>query len=335
MDPALLARGFILGFTIAAAVGPISVLVIRRTLAEGRTVGLASGLGVATADATYGGIAAFGLSAITDVLVGGGRWLGLIGGVFLLWLAWRTARSEPGPAATVTERRGGLAGAYLSILGLTMTNPMTILSFGALFAGLGVTGENVVESTLITLGVFLGSALVVGDPDVGRRPAADARDPALAPDRQRRLRRRDRGLRGRGHRAGRARAVGLGVGGLLLDRPVVAVRVVEEDERVPRAARAVLTQPPCVVVLDRRDVDAARRRAPRGQAAMSLTTSCMPLTEPGRRSSPLPIVTEQAEPGGVSCTLRNSSPIRLSTSTAEAERVRIERLGAVDIRSPG
>ena len=110
MDPALLARGFILGFTIAAAVGPISVLVIRRTLAEGRTVGLASGLGVATADATYGGIAAFGLSAITDVLVGGGRWLGLIGGIFLLFLAWRTVRSEPGPAATVTERRGGLAG---------------------------------------------------------------------------------------------------------------------------------------------------------------------------------------------------------------------------------
>src|SRR6476469_1556321 len=157
MDPALLARGFILGFTIAAAVGPISVLVMRRTLAEGRTVGLASGLGVATADATYGGIAAFGLSAITDVLVGGGRWLGLIGGSFLLFLAWRTARSEPGPAATVTERRGGLAGAYLSILGVTMTNPMTIISFGALFAGLGVTGENALESTLITLGVFLGS----------------------------------------------------------------------------------------------------------------------------------------------------------------------------------
>ena len=157
MDPELLARGFVLGFTIAAAVGPISLLVIRRTLAEGRVVGLASGLGVATADATYGGIAAFGLSAITDLLVGGGRLLGLVGGVFLLWLAWRTARSDPGTAATVTERRGGLPGAYLSILGLTMTNPMTILSFGALFAGLGVTGDDAMESALITLGVFLGS----------------------------------------------------------------------------------------------------------------------------------------------------------------------------------
>ncbi len=158
MDPELLGRGFVLGFTIAAAVGPISLLVIRRTLAEGRVVGLASGLGVATADATYGGIAAFGLSAITDLLVGGGRILGLVGGVFLLWLAWRTARSDPGTAAAVTERRGGLPGAYLSILGLTMTNPMTILSFGALFAGLGVTGSDAMESALITLGVFLGSA---------------------------------------------------------------------------------------------------------------------------------------------------------------------------------
>ena len=158
MDPALLVRGFTLGFIIAAGVGPISLLVIRRTLAEGRVVGLASGLGVATADATYGGIAAFGLSAITDVLVGGGRILGLVGGIFLLWLAWNAIRARPGTEASVTERRGGLAGAYLSILGLTLANPMTILSFGALFAGSGLTGSNPGESALITLGVFLGSS---------------------------------------------------------------------------------------------------------------------------------------------------------------------------------
>ncbi len=157
MDPALLVRGFALGFVIAAGVGPISLLVIRRTLAEGRVVGLASGFGVATADATYGGIAAFGLSAITDVLVGGRRVLGLVGGLFLLWLAWNAIRSRPGAEAAVTERRGGLVGAYLSILGLTLANPMTILSFGALFAGSGLTGSNPAESAMITLGVFAGS----------------------------------------------------------------------------------------------------------------------------------------------------------------------------------
>jgi len=158
MDPELLARGVVLGFTIAAAVGPISLLVIRRTLAEGEIVGLASGLGVATADATYGAIAAFGLGAITNVLVGGQRVLGLVGGAFLLWLAWRTARAEPTEPASTPARRGGLAGAYLSILGLTLTNPMTILSFAALFAGLGIAPGDVAGAASITAGVFIGSS---------------------------------------------------------------------------------------------------------------------------------------------------------------------------------
>lgn len=157
MEPALAFRGFILGFTIAAAVGPISLLVIRRTLAEGRVVGLASGLGVATADGTYGAIAAFSLGAITRVLVDARPVLALVGGVFLLWLAWTTARAEPHDPATAPARRGGLAGAYLSILGLTLTNPMTILSFGALFAGLGVASDDPTGAVLITIGVLLGS----------------------------------------------------------------------------------------------------------------------------------------------------------------------------------
>src|SRR5688572_4456497 len=159
VDETLLVRGFVLGFTIAAAVGPISLLCIRRTLAEGRLVGLVSGLGVATADATYGAIAAFGLTAVTDLLVDARRILGIVGGLFLLWLAWRTFTAVPGEAARPegTARRG-LPGAYLSTLGLTLTNPMTILSFAALFVGLGVTGGDALGATLLTLGVFAGSA---------------------------------------------------------------------------------------------------------------------------------------------------------------------------------
>ena len=158
MEPALFVRGLVLGFTIAAAVGPISLLVIRRTLAEGRLVGIVSGMGVATADGTYGASAAFGLTAIIDLLVDWRRALGLIGGVFLLWLAWRTFRSVPGEAATTANGRRGLAGAYLSTLGLTLTNPMTILSFAALFVGLGVTGGDAAGAASLTLGVFGGSA---------------------------------------------------------------------------------------------------------------------------------------------------------------------------------
>ena len=159
MEPTLFARGLVLGFTIAAAVGPISLLCIRRTLAEGRLVGFVSGMGVATADATYGAIAAFGLTAVTELLVDWRRALGVVGGLFLLWLAWRTLRSVPGEAASdAGNGRRGLPAAYLSILGLTLTNPMTILSFAALFVGLGVTGGDAAGATLLTLGVFAGSA---------------------------------------------------------------------------------------------------------------------------------------------------------------------------------
>ena len=159
MDPELFARGIILGFTIAAAVGPISLLVIRRTIAQGQLYGLVSGLGVATADATYGAIAAFGLAAITDVLVDARVVLGLVGGLFLLWMAWQTIRSSPTEAATPAPTgRRGYAGAYLSILALTMANPMTILSFGALFAGLGVTSGATGDAAFVVIGVLLGSA---------------------------------------------------------------------------------------------------------------------------------------------------------------------------------
>jgi threonine/homoserine/homoserine lactone efflux protein len=160
MDTVLVARGFLLGFAIAASVGPISTLCLRRTLAEGRAVGLASGLGVATADATYGAIAAFGLTAVTDLLVDWRRALGLVGGIFLLWLAWSTLRTVPPAGATseATQPRRGLPGAYLSTLGLTLTNPMTILSFAALFVGLGVTAGDLAGATALTAGVFAGSA---------------------------------------------------------------------------------------------------------------------------------------------------------------------------------
>ena len=156
MDPALLARAVALGFTIAAAVGPISLLTIRRTLAHGRVYGFASGLGVALADGTYAAIAAFGLTAVTNLLVGGRVVLGLVGGVVLLYLAIRTILSRPTVAASADERPG-LLGAFASIYGLTMTNPMTIVSFAGLFAALGLATTRAVDAATLTLGVFAGS----------------------------------------------------------------------------------------------------------------------------------------------------------------------------------
>ncbi len=157
----MLFRGLIIGFSIAAPVGPIGVLCIRRTLADGRAVGFAAGLGAATADALYGAVAGFGLTVVSTALVGQQGWLRLIGGAFLCWLGARTFLARPAEAAAPAARGGGLAGAYASTLVLTLTNPMTILSFAAVFAGLGVgaAGAGYGAAAVLVTGVFAGSAL--------------------------------------------------------------------------------------------------------------------------------------------------------------------------------
>ena len=160
MDISFFLRGLVLGFSIAAPVGPIGVLCIRRTLAEGRASGLVSGLGAATADAIYGCIAGFGLTLISKFLVSQQVWLRLIGGGFLCFLGVRTFLSKPAEHVA-SAKRNGLFGSYISTFFLTITNPMTILSFAAIFAGLGVGGAGVsyVSAAVLVLGVFIGSAL--------------------------------------------------------------------------------------------------------------------------------------------------------------------------------
>lgn len=153
-------RGLLIGFSIAAPVGPIGVLCIRRTLAEGRISGLVSGLGAASADAVYGAIAAFGLTLISASLMAKGDWIRLVGGLFLLYLGFKTFTSKPAEQAASTEGYG-LWRDYLSTFFLTLTNPMTILSFTAIFAGLGlgVAGTDYDSALALILGVFSGSAL--------------------------------------------------------------------------------------------------------------------------------------------------------------------------------
>ena len=160
MGVGLFFKGMIIGFAIAAPVGPIGVLCIRRTLAEGRISGLVSGLGAATADALYGAVAALGLTFVAEFLVGGQGWLRLVGGAFLLFLGVRTFLARPADRAAPAAR-SGLPGAYASALFLTLTNPTTILSFAAIFAGLGVAvgaDGDVLSAMSLVLGVFLGSA---------------------------------------------------------------------------------------------------------------------------------------------------------------------------------
>ncbi|HEY8106703.1 MAG TPA: LysE family transporter [Gemmatimonadales bacterium] len=159
MDWGLIGRGFVLGFAVAAPVGPIGVLVIRRTLSAGSRTGFVSGLGAATADATYGSVAALGLTAATSALVAHADLLRLGGGLFLCWFGIRTILARPAEAGAAAGAAPRLWAAYGSTLLLTITNPITILSFAAAFAGLGLANGVTGPATGLSLvaSVFAGS----------------------------------------------------------------------------------------------------------------------------------------------------------------------------------
>ena len=149
---------------IAAPVGPIGILCIRRTLEAGARAGLACGMGAACADAFYGATAAFGLTAVTRLLLSARPVLAAVGGLFLVYLGVRTILDSGKPASSEAPpapapARGALQG-FASTFGLTLTNPMTILSFAAIFAAAGLVGAGAgpVNASWMVLGVFLGSA---------------------------------------------------------------------------------------------------------------------------------------------------------------------------------
>jgi threonine/homoserine/homoserine lactone efflux protein len=156
----ILLQGLLLGFSIAAPVGPVALLCIRRTLERGFKAGLVSGLGAAMADVIYGSIAAAGLTLVADFLVGQQFWLRLLGGGFLICLGISTMRSEPAQAAEVREN-SSLIGDFFSTLALTLSNPLTIFAFIAIFSGFGVQAASAYRFSafMLVLGVFLGSAL--------------------------------------------------------------------------------------------------------------------------------------------------------------------------------
>lgn len=160
MEWTLFPRGVAIGFSVALPVGPMAVLCIRRTIAHGRLAGFVSGAGIASADAVYGAVAAFGLTSVSSLLVDLQGVIRVVGGLFLVYLGVRTLRSRAAETArAVGPERRGRAGAYLSTLGLTLTNPATILAFAAIFSGLGVAdeGAGIGSATALTLGVFAGS----------------------------------------------------------------------------------------------------------------------------------------------------------------------------------
>lgn len=159
-DPSLFLRGLLIGLAIAAPVGPIGLLCIQRTLALGRTAGLLSGLGAATADAFYGAVAAFGLTLVSHALLVERMWIQAVGGTLLVYIGLRmAARPAAEQSAGASGSRGWLL--YGSVLLLTLGNPLTILSFAAVFASLGVSAHlgATMAAAVTVLGVFAGSGL--------------------------------------------------------------------------------------------------------------------------------------------------------------------------------
>ncbi len=156
----LFLKGIVIGLAIAVPVGPIGALCVQRTLAEGRISGLVSGLGAATADTIYGFIAAFGVTMISGFLISHQMWLRIIGGAILFTLGLKTFLSRPRKQAAPVSGNSLLTN-FFSTFGLTLTNPITILAFAAIFAALGVVSgsQDLAALGMLILGVFFGSAL--------------------------------------------------------------------------------------------------------------------------------------------------------------------------------
>lgn len=156
----VLARGGAIGFLVAAAIGPIAMLCIRTTLERGRIAGIAAGMGVAVADTIYAAIGAYGISFVGAALTSGESWLKLVGGIVLIAFGIYLARKQPVNATEEREVPKSIVADFGMTLVLTLTNPMTILSFAGLFAGVsGLRGFPLVEIPALLLGVFVGSAV--------------------------------------------------------------------------------------------------------------------------------------------------------------------------------
>ena len=158
IDVGLFARMLIIGVVVAAPVGAMGILCIQRVLAHGWRAGLATGAGIATADAAYAALAAFGVTAVSAWMIAYQAPLRIVGGVALLWLGWRAIRTPPAQKAAAAIDSPRMAPLYTSAVGLTLTNPMTIMAFAAIFVGAGLVAQpGTGSAVIVTIGVGCGS----------------------------------------------------------------------------------------------------------------------------------------------------------------------------------
>ena len=156
--------GILFGLVLAAPVGPVAALCFERTITEGRMHGFLSGLGAAFADAIFGAIAAFGMSAISVWIADHQQNLRLVGGLLLVLLAIKTvtapARKQTGKVAERIHTES-LVQDFFSAFALAITNPLTVIAFLGLFAAMGFGAEplSLGAGALLVGGVFFGSGM--------------------------------------------------------------------------------------------------------------------------------------------------------------------------------
>ena len=160
MEIIILLKGILIGIAISAPVGPIGVLCIKRTFSNGRSSGFATGLGATTADGFYGAVAAYGLTYISGFLIQHQNWFRLGGGMILLYLGIKTFFSRSIKSLDTSTKKN-LGSDYITTFFLTLTNPITIIAFVAIFAAAGLPekGHTFLSATIMVLGVILGSCL--------------------------------------------------------------------------------------------------------------------------------------------------------------------------------
>lgn len=156
----LFLKGIFIGLLIAIPVGPVGILCVHRVIAKGRLAGLFSGLGAAAADGLYGAVAAFGLTLISDFLIGCSFWIRLIGGAFIVFIGVRMYFSKP-VIDIEDDIPNTLFRDFLSTFIITITNPMTIMGFLAIFAGLNLIDpqRGYMDASILVSGVVAGSGI--------------------------------------------------------------------------------------------------------------------------------------------------------------------------------
>jgi threonine/homoserine/homoserine lactone efflux protein len=156
----LLIKSIGVGLAVAAPVGPMSLLCMRRTLTEGWRRGLATGAGIAVGDAIYAAVAGLGLAGVSAFVTANGRWLHLAAGLCLVWLGLIAFKPKPAAEAAKVAVTGSPLAAFAQSILLTLTNPPTIIMFAAVFAALAPKGGlNALDAAATVSGVLIGSLL--------------------------------------------------------------------------------------------------------------------------------------------------------------------------------